>query len=114
MFIGPGGGSILAARKFRVGLDFDVTMQIKPRNVSGILLAIQGRRDFLILQMIDGTLTFTVDNGRGPITAFFKPPDSTFQFCDGRWHDIHGTMCMWRGAGGSFAAHAAAAAAIIL
>ena len=90
VFIGPGGGSILAARKFRVGLDFDVTMQIKPRNVSGILLAIQGRRDYLILQMIDGTLTFTVDNGRGPITAIFKPQDSSFQFCDGQWHDIHG------------------------
>ncbi len=90
VFIGPGGGSILAARKFRVGLDFDVTMQVKPRNVSGILLAIQGKRgDYLILQLIDGTLVFTVDNGRGPISAKFKPQDD-FQFCDGRWHDIHG------------------------
>ncbi len=87
-FIGP-SGAILAARKYRVGLDFDVTMDIKPRNVSGILLAIQGRRDYLILQMIDGTLTFTVDNGRGPITAVFKP-QSPAQFCDGQWHNIHG------------------------
>ncbi len=90
VFIGPGRGSIMAFRKFRVGLDFDVAMQVKPRNVSGILLAIQGRRDYLILQMIDGTLTFTADNGRGPITAVFKPPDSSFRFCDGQWHDIRG------------------------
>ena len=64
-------------------------MQIKPRNISGLLLAIQGRRDYLILQMIDGTMTFTVDNGRGPITAVFKPSNQ-FQFCDGQWHEIHG------------------------
>ena len=39
-------------------------------------------------QMVDGTMTFTVDNGRGPITAIFKP-DDRFNFCDGKWHEIH-------------------------
>ncbi len=87
-FIGPGGGHIHAFRKFRVGLDFDITMKIKPRNVTGLLLAIQGRKDFMILQMVDGAMTFTVNNGRGPIVAVFKPSDR-FQFCDGRWHEIH-------------------------
>lgn len=86
---GPKGGFIHAFKKYRVGLDFDITMQIKPRNISGLLLAVQGRRDYLILQMVEGTMTFTVDNGRGPITAVFKPSD-TFQFCDGEWHEIHG------------------------
>ena len=38
--------------------------------------------------MVDGTMTFTVDNGRGPITAVFKP-DFKFNFCDGKWHEIH-------------------------
>ena len=38
--------------------------------------------------MVDGTMTFTVDNGRGPIMAVFKP-SSKFNFCDGKWHDIH-------------------------
>ena len=88
-FFGPDGGFLLAQKRYRVGLDFDITMQIKPRNISGILLAIQGRKDYLILQMVDGTMTFTVDNGRGPITAIFKP-DKRFQFCDGNWHEIHG------------------------
>lgn len=88
-FIGPGGGFITAYKRFKVGLDFDITMEIKPRNISGVLLAIQGRRDYLALQMVDGGLTFTVDNGRGPITAVFKP-DSPFAFCDGKWHEIHG------------------------
>ncbi len=30
-FIGPAGGMIQAYKRFRVGLDFDITMQIKPR-----------------------------------------------------------------------------------
>ena len=34
-FIGPEGGFIHAFKKFRVGLDFDITMKIKPRK--GIL-----------------------------------------------------------------------------
>ena len=88
-FFGPNGGWIVAAKRFLVGLDFDIVMQIKPRNISGVLLAIQGRRDYLILEMLDGTISFTVDNGRGPINAVFKP-ESTFQFCDGNWHEILG------------------------
>jgi hypothetical protein len=88
-FIGPGGGFIHAFKKFRVGLDFDVTMKIKPRNVTGLLLAIKGRKDFMILQMVDGAMTFTVNNGRGPIVAIFTP-SYKFTFCDGRWHEIHG------------------------
>ena len=52
-------------------------------------MAIQGRKDYLMLQMVEGTMTFTVDNGRGPIMAVFKP-DSKFKFCDGNWHEIHG------------------------
>merc|ERR1712062_185689 len=72
----------------KAGLDFGITMQIKPRNISGLILAIQGRKDYLILQMVDGTMTFQVDNGRGPITAIFKP-ESPFQFCDGNWHEVH-------------------------
>ena len=30
-FFGPDGGFILASRRYLVGLDFDITMQIKPR-----------------------------------------------------------------------------------
>ena len=89
-FFGSNGGRIKAINKIRVGLDFDVTMWIKPRNISGIILAVRGRRDYLILQMVDGSLIFNVDNGRGPITASFEP-ESKFQFCNGQWHEIHGT-----------------------
>ena len=41
-----------------------------------------------MLRLIDGAIQFTVDNGRGPITATFRPNDQ-FEFCNGRWHEIH-------------------------
>lgn len=87
-FFGGEGGYIQAFRRFRVGLDFDITMEIKPRNISGILLAIQGRKDYLVLELVDGAVQFTVDNGRGAITSIFKP-DFKFGFCDGNWHRVH-------------------------
>ena len=87
-FFGPGGGRIRAERRFMVGLDFDITMMIKPRNLTGILAAVKGRRDYLLLHMVDGAIQFEVDNGRGPIVATFKP-NNEFEFCNGKWHEIH-------------------------
>ena len=88
-FFGPEGGRIKAFRRFRMGIDFDVSMMIKPRNITGLLLAVRGRRDMAILKMVDGAIQFMVDNGRGPISATFKPEDP-YQFCNGEWHEIHG------------------------
>ena len=51
-------------------------------------MAVRGRRDYAILHMLDGSIKFTVDNGRGPITAVFKPNDQ-FELCNGNWHEIH-------------------------
>jgi len=87
-FFGPNGGWIRAEPTFRVGLDFDITMMIKPRNLTGILTAVRGRRDYLILAMDDGAIKFTVDNGRGPISAVYAPDDK-HAFCNGEWHEIH-------------------------
>ena len=87
-FFGRGGGRIRAEKRFRVGLDFDITMMIKPRNLTGILAAVRGRRDYLVLAMNEGAIEFTVDNGRGPIQATFQPGDK-HEFCNGQWHEIH-------------------------
>ena len=90
-FFGPDGSRIKAFKRFRVGIDFDVSMMIKPRNITGLLLAVRGRRDSVVLQLVDGAIQFVVDNGRGPISATFKP-DDRFQFCNGEWHEIQGRL----------------------
>ena len=88
-FFASNGSYIKAEETFRVGLDIDIRMEIKPRSTSGILMSVHGRRDFLILQMVNGSLIFSVDNGRGPIVTTFLPQHE-HHLCDGKWHYIEG------------------------
>jgi len=91
IFDGPGGGYFEAIKNFQVGMHFNVTMQIKPRTISGVLLAIQGKStapsDYMVLQMVDGNLEFTICNWGHSVTTVFEPKD-TFSWSDGQWHEI--------------------------
>lgn len=60
---------------------------IKPRTTDGLLLSVQGKKAYLIIQLINGTINFTVDNGDGPIVAIFKP-EKGVNFCDGQWRTV--------------------------
>jgi laminin alpha 3/5 len=62
-FFHSSGGYIKLYDEFRVGSNFMVHMEIKPRTLSGVLLAVFGQTDYLIIHMNDGNLTFIVDNG---------------------------------------------------
>lgn len=77
--------------KFRVGLEIDIKLDIKPRNVSGLLVSVHARKDYLVLQMINGQIKFSVDNGKGEISTAYNPPMPHY-FCDGEWHNIQGTF----------------------
>lgn len=73
--------------KYRVGESVSITLDIKPRKLSGIIMAVHGRQDYLILQLVDGHLVFSVDNGAGAITARHYPSDKHY-LCDGQFHTI--------------------------
>lgn len=88
VFFGKGGGHIKLKDRFKVGLDMTISMDIKPRTMNGLLLSVHGKKALLLLQLINGTITFTVNNGDGDIVAVFKP-DETQNFCDGAWHSIN-------------------------
>jgi laminin, alpha 3/5 len=88
VFFDNGGGHVKLSEKFKVGTDFTVSMDIKPRTTTAILLSVHGKSAFLILQMLNGTINFTVENGDGsPMTAVFEP-DENVNFCDGKWHTV--------------------------
>lgn len=88
-FFGIRGGYLKLKDRFKVGLEIDIKMEIKPRNVSGLLISVHGRRDYLILEMVNGVIKLTVENGKGAITTSFQP-DKPHYFCDGQWHNIQG------------------------
>ena len=66
-------------------------MEIKPRNHTGVLLYVGSTKDkendFLLLELVDGRLRLTIDNGNGPLVAEV----GGFQLlnvCDGQWHTV--------------------------
>lgn len=73
--------------KFRVGSEVKIQFDIKPRTRNGFLLSVHGKKAYLILQMINGTIHFSVDNGEGALVAIFKP-EGEENFCDGNWRTI--------------------------
>lgn len=64
-----------------------IQFDIKPRTTDALLLSVHGKKALLIIQLINGTITFTIDNGDGPIVAVFKP-EKGVNFCDGEWHSV--------------------------
>lgn len=88
-YFGVQGGYMRLKEKFKVGFEIDIKMDIKPRNVSGLILAVQGKRDYLVLEMLNGVIRLTVENGKGAMTTAFQP-DKPHYFCDGQWHNIQG------------------------
>ncbi|KAF5306067.1 hypothetical protein FQA39_LY09045 [Lamprigera yunnana] len=87
VFFGIQGGYVKLEERFKVGLEIDVKMEIKPRNVSGLLLSVHGKKDYLVLEMVDGIIRLTVENGKGAISTSFQPSKPHY-FCDGQWHNI--------------------------
>ncbi|XP_035729977.1 laminin subunit alpha-like isoform X2 [Vespa mandarinia] len=89
LFFFPGNGSNLfkAMDRFTVGRTMDIQMDIKPRTTSGHLLSVHGKRDYLVLEMINGTVKFLVKTTKGSIETSFEPSKSN-SLCDGNWHNV--------------------------
>lgn len=46
-----------------------------------------GVLDFLSLQLLNGSVKFSVDNGNGVESVLYEPPIGT-SLCDGHWHQV--------------------------
>ncbi|XP_041356694.1 laminin subunit alpha-like [Gigantopelta aegis] len=87
-FYHSSGGYVTLYDKFKVGLDLEISLDVRPRSTSGVLLAVHSPKgDYLVLQMIEGKVHFIVDNGGGAIETTFEPGTKT-ALCDGQWHTI--------------------------
>jgi laminin alpha 3/5 len=87
-YFGQKGGHVVIFDKFRVGQNLDIAVDIKPRSQEGVLLSVHGNgSDFVVLQLSEGSVIFTTDNGAGPITIQYVPQTQN-SLCDGQWHSI--------------------------
>ncbi|KAL1517260.1 hypothetical protein ABEB36_001047 [Hypothenemus hampei] len=87
-----GGGVdtyIKLSNRYNVGNMFNIKMEIKPRVNSGVLIAVHGKKDYVVLELVQGHLKLTVENGRGPVVTTYIPQGNNSYFlCDGQWHEI--------------------------
>ncbi|XP_059055423.1 laminin subunit alpha [Achroia grisella] len=74
--------------RYNVGNEIAVSMDVKPRNTTGLLFSVHGRRDYMIIELLENEVVAKVDNGKGPFQATFKLGNK-FSLCDGKWHKIH-------------------------
>ena len=85
---GSSGTYAILRDKFRVGESITIKMWIKPRTRNGIILSVRGSKDFLLIQMLEGKIKLSVDNGAGVISVESGVPAGGL--CDGEWHSILG------------------------
>lgn len=62
---------------------------MKPRTLDALLLVNYGNSAMFALELINGSISLTVNNGdgHGPFTAYFNPENGQ-NFCDGEWHSV--------------------------
>lgn len=72
-----------------MGDEVSISMEVRPRNSTGLLLSVHGRKDFLVLEMLENEVVANVENGNGPFHASYKL-GHRYSLCDGNWHKIHG------------------------
>ncbi|XP_029655372.1 laminin subunit alpha [Octopus sinensis] len=73
--------------KYHIGTDLKVTMEVKPRSMSGVLFAVHGTEDFMLVQIVNGVVQLSFDNGMGIISTVSQPGRNN-QICNGQWHRI--------------------------
>ncbi|TMS36985.1 hypothetical protein L596_004022 [Steinernema carpocapsae] len=83
---GKDGGYVTLLPHLNVGSTFNLEMEVKPRTKNGVLLTV-GVLEFLNLQLVNGSVKFSVDNGAG-IESVTHTPAADNMLCDGHWHLI--------------------------
>jgi len=86
IYFAKDGGYAVVNPNFVLGQSLSIELEMKPRTKNAVLLSV-GVLEYLTLQIINGTIKFSVDNGAGVESVIFDPPTSS-AICDGHWHQI--------------------------
>lgn len=83
-----GGGYLKVADTYTVGMDEEISMEIKPTSHTGLLLSSSNvKGDYIVLEIIRGNVIFRAENGGGQLVVEYTAEDP-LELCDGQWHKI--------------------------
>ena len=83
---------LFSVDQFDVGLDIELSLEVRPRTLSGVLVSVHNpdNNEYLVIQMVNGDVVFNVYNGgTNEMEARYKKY-LTNNMCDGNWHTIEG------------------------
>uniref|UniRef100_A0A667ZHP6 Laminin, alpha 4 n=1 Tax=Myripristis murdjan TaxID=586833 RepID=A0A667ZHP6_9TELE len=80
------GGYVILDDTFKLGLRFELVVEVRPRVASGVLLHVHtSEKDYLTMYMHQGTVMVLVNNG---VREFFTQVSPQQGLCTGSWHKI--------------------------
>merc|ERR1712136_88473 len=80
---------MVAMNQYNVEYNMEVTVDIKPRSLDGIIFAVGGSTgDFCNLALVDGKVTARLRQGGETLFSKYDPATYDTSLCDGNWHSI--------------------------
>lgn len=74
--------------RFTVGTDFSLSFDFRPRDPDGLLFSVHGKNTYMILELIDNRLWFTVkSDSKNIVSTNYTLPDNG-SYCDGKWRNV--------------------------
>uniref|UniRef100_A0ABM5GDG7 Laminin subunit alpha-1 isoform X1 n=1 Tax=Pogona vitticeps TaxID=103695 RepID=A0ABM5GDG7_9SAUR len=87
-FFDGNGFLALVKEGYKVRSDVNITFEFRTTVMNGVLLGISSAKvDAVGLEIVNGKVLFSVNNGAGRITATYEPK-GTASLCDGKWHKL--------------------------
>ncbi|XP_026792120.3 laminin subunit alpha-3 [Pangasianodon hypophthalmus] len=74
-YFAGGGSHIILEKHFRLGAEFDLTFEVRPRNMTGLLFHCRGHQDHsLSVFLKKGTMVVQMNDGAGDYSTSLTPP----------------------------------------
>uniref|UniRef100_A0A4X2L7R5 Laminin subunit alpha-1 n=1 Tax=Vombatus ursinus TaxID=29139 RepID=A0A4X2L7R5_VOMUR len=87
-FFEGSGFVALVKEGYKVRSDVNITLEFRTTAMNGVLLGISSAKvDAIGIEMVNGKVSFHVNNGAGRITATYEPKSAS-SLCDGKWHKL--------------------------
>ena len=88
LFFNQPVGYVKLFDRFTVGTDFSINFDFKPRDPNGLLFSVHGKNAYMILELVDNSLWFTVkSDSKNIVVTNYTLPDNG-SFCDGNWRNV--------------------------
>ncbi|XP_048106035.1 laminin subunit alpha-2 isoform X4 [Alosa alosa] len=83
-----GTGYAKAVATYRVGHEVSVELEFRTSRSDGVLMGVSSQvLDGMGIELHNGKLLFSADNGPGIVTAIYAPEEEA-GLCDGQWHTV--------------------------